>query len=628
MRFLWTLSWIALLSQGAVAQQPRLASIDGIVVERDSGVPIGRANVELRRTQARGANTSSDLSRLQEQLDAVSSAVVVTGGTSGGTAAVAPTSRLATTGSDGRFVIRDIPPGEYRLYATRSNGHIPGEYGQRSASGAGVPFTIAAGQRMTGVSLTMTPTASITGRVVDAAGEPSGYAHVQALKAVYRDGRRTLTVMQLVQADERGAYRLFWLPPGEYYVCAKPLDLRRSSEMMHIPPPSRFGTYEQQMRPTVTAVNTSETLDDGRVVEGQYVPIYFPGTRDEQDASPVSVRAGDNINGVDINVAGSLVRTHRVRGTVIDGSTGQPLAASLQIIPRNPPAILLIATGEANQNGSFDVWGALPGADYLIANVPRGSGLLAVDVDDGDVNGVTVTVWPPTAISGQIRLARSGPAGTDTDLAGLTVTLRRNPWINGLPDASSLSGPQVRVSPDGRVISTSQASPGNTSSADGSFRLNNVSPGDYTVVVAGKSDAYLEAITFGGRDVLRSGLRVNGPAQGQLEIVVSTNSGSVEGSVVAARREPVARATVVAIPDAGRRGRTDLYKVGSTDSAGRFQLSGLAPGTYELFAWEEIESGAWHDPDVVRAAAGRSRMVQIAEGSRGSVELTLIPAER
>src|SRR6187397_2644442 len=95
MRFLWTLSWIALFSQGAVAQQPRLASIDGIVVERDSGVPIARANVELRRTQARGANASSDLSRLQEQIDAVSSAVVVTGGTSGGTAAVAPTSRVA-----------------------------------------------------------------------------------------------------------------------------------------------------------------------------------------------------------------------------------------------------------------------------------------------------------------------------------------------------------------------------------------------------------------------------------------------------------------------------------------------------------------------------------------------------
>ena len=628
MKFLWTAALLSLFSAGAVAQQPRLASIEGIVVERESGAPMARANVELRRTQAPGANAASDLIRLQEELAVTNAAIAnVGGGTAGGTAPVAATSKVVTSAPDGRFVIREIPPGEYRLYATRSNGHIPGEYGQRTATGAGVPFTIASGQRMTGISLALTPTASITGRVVDAMGESSGYAHVQALKAVYRDGRRTLTVMQLVQADDRGAYRLFWLPPGEYFICAKPLDLRRSSEMMHIPPPSRFGTYEQQMRPTVTAINTSQMLDDGRMAEGQYVPIYFPGTRDERSASPISVRAGESVNGVDINVGESLVRTHRVRGTVIDGSTGQPVPASLQIIPRNAPAILLIPTGEASQNGSFDMWGALPGADYLIANARGATGLLGVDIDDGDVSGVTLTVWPPLTVSGRIRMARPGAAGTDSSVGGFTVTLRRNPWVNGLSDPSSLNSASITLSPDGRLQALARPRSGNTSTADGSFTLNNVPPGDYTVVVAGKSDAYVETITFGARDVLSSGLRLNGPAQGQLEIVIGANGGALEGSVVAARREPAARATVVAVPDAGRRGRTDLYKVGSTDAEGRFQMSGLAPGTYEVFAWEDVESGAWHDPEVVRASAGRGRLVQVAEGSRNSIELTLIQAE-
>ena len=178
-----------------------------------------------------------------------------------------------------------------------------------------------------------------------------------------------------------------------------------------------------------------------------------------------------------------------------------------------------------------------------------------------------------------------------------------------------------------RSISVRTAS-GNTSTADGAFTLNNVPTGDYTVVVSGRNDAYVEAITLGARDVLSSGLRVNGPVQGQLEIVVGVNGGAVEGSVVTGGREPAPRATVVAVPDGGRRGRIDLYKIGTTDRTGRFELNGLAPGTYEVFAWDDIEPGAWHDPEVVRANAGRGRPVQVGEGSRSSIELTLIPADR
>lgn len=125
------------------------------------------------------------------------------------------------TSVDGTFVIQDVPPGQYRLYATRASGHAPGEYGQRPEVGSGVPFTLEDGQRMTGISLVMTPTAAITGTVTDANGEPAGYAHVQALRAVYNDGRRSFTVAQLVQADDRGMFRLFWCCRRASTTCAR-----------------------------------------------------------------------------------------------------------------------------------------------------------------------------------------------------------------------------------------------------------------------------------------------------------------------------------------------------------------------------------------------------------------------
>jgi len=617
MRLPVTVVLITLLSQTAGAQLPvRTGSIEGSVVERGTGVPIVGANVELRRVQ-----------RVSPQ-ETVSENF--TPPPAGGTQPVARDSKVVVTSSDGTFVISDVAPGEYRLYATRPSGHAPAEYGQRSAVGSGVPFTVQDGQRMTSVSLVMTPTSTITGTVTDANGEPAGYAHVQALRAVYRDGRRSLTVMQLVQADDRGMFRLFWLPPGEYYVCAKMLDLRRSSEMMYIQPPSRFGTYEQQMRPTITAINSSRLLDDGTVNEGQYVPVYFPSTLDERRAAPIRVRAGQTVSGIDINLANSLVRTRRIRGRMIDGTTGNPTGGMLQIIPRNPPAILLIPTGQAGPDGVFEMWGALPGADYLIANGGPGNGLLAVDVANADVNGVTVTLWPSSTIPGRVRIDGRSSVDRDPDVAGVRVTLRRTPAVNGLPDPS----PErfFANSPAGRALearAVRNSGPGNTSNADGVFAVGGISPGDYSVVVDLKDDAYLESLRLGTRDVLETPLHLEGPVQGELDVVIRQNGGSIEGTVMTgARREAAPHATVVAVPQGPKSGRTDLFKVASADSSGHFRLRGLAPGSYEIFAWEEIESNAWRDPDVLRSFAGFAKLISVEDGSRANIEVTLIGDDR
>ena len=60
----------------------------------------------------------------------------------------------------------------------------------------------------------LTPTAAISGRVYGASGEPLGNVDVSALKPSYQDGRRILTAVQTMRTDDRGEYRLFWLPPA------------------------------------------------------------------------------------------------------------------------------------------------------------------------------------------------------------------------------------------------------------------------------------------------------------------------------------------------------------------------------------------------------------------------------
>src|SRR4030095_7908533 len=120
---------------------------------------------------------------------------------------------------DGRFNIPDIEPGDYRLQA-QSARYASASYGERKPNGPGAILSIAAGQRLADLKISMDATGTIAGRVTGSSGEPVAYANVQALRYVYRDGKRILSVAQTTTTDDRGDYRLFWLLGGKYVVVA------------------------------------------------------------------------------------------------------------------------------------------------------------------------------------------------------------------------------------------------------------------------------------------------------------------------------------------------------------------------------------------------------------------------
>src|SRR5213076_2520620 len=92
-------------------------------------------------------------------------------------------------------------------------------------------------------------------------GEPLEKAQVMAMRSVYKNGRRTLTIVQAVESDDRGEYRLFWLAPGRYYVGARPdipqlpadpmSPVSNTISAVRITAPARFGTNEQATNPIV-----------------------------------------------------------------------------------------------------------------------------------------------------------------------------------------------------------------------------------------------------------------------------------------------------------------------------------------------------------------------------------------
>jgi hypothetical protein len=110
-----------------------------------------------------------------------------------------------------------------------------------------------------------------------------------------------------------------------------------------------------------------------------------------------------------------------------------------------------------------------------------------------------------------------------------------------------------------------------------------------------------------------------------MQIIVSVNGGIVEGRVLDAGKS-VPNVNAVIVPNAARRHRGDLYKYVLTDDSGRFQITGVAPGDYRLFAFERAEEGAWQDEEFIRLFEDRGKAVHIEESGRITTEIELIGA--
>jgi hypothetical protein len=112
---------------------------------------------------------------------------------------------------------------------------------------------------------------------------------------------------------------------------------------------------------------------------------------------------------------------------------------------------------------------------------------------------------------------------------------------------------------------------------------------------------------------------------------MSDKGATIEGVVVGQQKdkdkdEMVGNAAVVAVPEEKYRKLPDHFVVGSTDQNGRFILRGLPPGSYTLYAWQDVEEGVYHDPDFLKSQEANGTAVKAAEGSSQRIELKLSDA--
>jgi len=159
----------------------------------------------------------------------------------------------------GRFELKGIDPGRYRLKVSRT-GFVTQEYGQKTANDPGAEIRLRPGQNLHGVLFRLIRWGVIAGRVLDEEGEPLPWAQVSALREIYFNGKRKLSPEVLVPTNDLGEYRLFGLKPGRYFVSAK-------------------------YRPGLHIVGRGEVRDDeGDYSRPEFMPIFYPSSPDPAQA--------------------------------------------------------------------------------------------------------------------------------------------------------------------------------------------------------------------------------------------------------------------------------------------------------------------------------------------------------
>jgi len=487
-----------------------------------------------------------------------------------------PTHSVAVvTDEAGRFELKGLDPGHYRLTASRL-GYVVSEYGQRKANDPGAVLTLRAGQEMKDLLFRLVPAAIIAGRILDDDSEPLPGVTVSALREVYSEGKRSLATATTAETNDLGEYRLYGLAPGRYFVSAV------------FPQWSRFGD-----------ANGSE--DTAASSQG-YAKIYFPGTPEAAKAISFSVKAGEEIPSVEMLMQQVVV--YRIRGHVYNQITHKPgTNTTVVLTARNQNHEWDSGYKQADvqkQDGSFEIPEITPGSYVLTAMwFDEGqiySTTLPIEVGKADVEGIAVTIGQGVNISGQI-VWEGKPRLERDELTVTAVPVGLNFVFQG--------GARV--------------------SQGDSFVLRNVGDGTYHAELAGESkDCYIKDVRYAGSSVIDDGFTVVRGAAASLEISISPNGASVKGAVSDANGLPVAGVWVVLVPSAPRRGRHRLYKKQTTDQYGHFELRGIEPGDYMLFSWDEVEDGAWEDADFLKPFEEKGQKVAVQEGDSKGINLTTI----
>jgi protocatechuate 3,4-dioxygenase beta subunit len=484
--------------------------------------------------------------------------------------------RSVTTDEAGRFLITALPAGTYTITASKT-GFVNAAFGQRRVAREGTPIQLADGQQLANVNLALARGAVIAGQVLDEDGEPLARAMVQVLRYQYVRGEKRLTPSGGDQSDDRGQYRVYGLPPGEYVVSAT------------------AGAMDGPMRRVMPNAPPAAIRFDDTAESTGYAPTYYPGVMTAADAARVKVTPAQELIGIDFQL--QLVPLATVRGMTTDPR------GMVSLVPEDG------ATGPVRmQNLRAPVE---PDGTFTIANVPPGK-YIAVSRSEGAVGPATFAMQPVLVAGDDIAITLAPVKGSRL---GGTITFE----ASAATPPKALGGFRVTLQPAGAALVLPRMGRPAHVDETGHFALTDVIPGQYVIQAAGTRLWTLKSVYLDGRDVTDQPVDVKGGESADaLNIIFTDRISGVSGLVQREGDAPATDVRVIAFPadDKLWRPQTRRIQTARTDQTGAYRMNNLPPGDYLLVATGDVEPGEWFDPAFLDSARDKGVRLTIGEGEQ------------
>ena len=481
-------------------------------------------------------------------------------------------SGIQTTSTDaqGHFAIAVVPPGRYRVVPERNGYVFAFPPGVKEARDPGVWIQVAAGQPVSDVELKMIQKAVITGRVLDVNGNaaPGNVASVTLMRYSY---------------DETGQWRLGYVPGVSYPGSAGSfvrMNDKGEYRFYDLPSGDYYIRVSGGPRPGLPPkVNLTG---------------YYPGTTDESKAVPIHVEAGDEIQlGTMLFQQADAVEIH-LRFKAVEGvlATTRIIAYDDHFLNFSRPSDEAVISLQA---GHYDM------------RITSDGSYASLSLDVGTTKVEREVVMLP-GVHVKVHLY------TEDD--------------NGKPILfpASFSDFSCRLdSLSSKDTSLCQGQNGEYYAGSGVYRgAPTTSPDTYKLTFPRlPANMYVRSATASGHDVLRENLHVESDME--IDIVLASANALVKGAVRDAGGEKLPDTVVALIPDGSLRSAADLYRSVVSDRNGQFQIQGIAPGSYHLFAWGDLQGAAYRNADFMKKYDGEGIPLKIEKASQLTQDLVVLP---
>jgi len=486
------------------------------------------------------------------------------------------------TNADGRFEFRKVPAGSYRVRANLfgpTARYLPVAFGGREPRDPGKTVEIVGAQVVEGVEIRLPRTGVLAGRVVDEFGEPMPFVQLHTLERVAgAEPRRSGGYGN--GTDDLGRFRLFGLAPAEYFIVAEP---------------QRFGGGP----------------DDKSSI--RHLPTYFPSTLNLAEATPVRVRAGQEI--VDLEIRLLRGRTYKVSGTIMT-SQGQPFSRRMGHVSFVEPKFGgMSGQGvDLREDGTFEVRNVKPGS-YTLQAGPQRRGPdddppadaefaeVPVYVTDSDIDGLTVVTQPGAAIAGEVVFDEPPAEGSPALEVYTNLVGHR-------------SGPGFTMWPRAKVT------------ADRTFVLKGLYLPRIVRVMSPPRGYWLSSVTFEGVDITDKPTEFKSSSTGKLVIALTRRASELSGRILDAQGRPVPEALVLAFSDDREAWfqSASTTRFGGSDDKAEYKLNGLKSGRYLVIAIPRDKRPPPFDEgtEFWEALAKQATLVTIGDQERKTLDLKLV----